>query len=253
MYCLKATIVWLFYDTSQDAPVSSDHHCPSCTYLIQPSLMSAALQWNKSHSWITATPTNSSPTKASSEKSSSHSIWLKKHSMWVFCNQTLRPLLGPGMRPVFHSPTTLQYAKQMMASYPGPILLASGYRDFPSSCNCAYRQRLRACVEFWHWIQIWDQGYPCWDDGHCSFKLQSITNQRLQPWSQVENCFAERSFEPACARSSWQLVRWPLHCFQDNNAIQNNGRRSQETLSIQTSFSKTDWTSAVLHHIFDIG
>jgi len=49
---------------------------------------------------------------------------------------------------------------------------------------------------------------------------------------------AERSFEPVCARSSWQLVCWPLHCFQDYNAIQNNGRHSQETLSIQTSFSK---------------
>ena len=95
------------------------------------------------------------------------------------------------------------------------------YRDFQSSCNCADMKqrswnettckRLHACIQFWHWIQIWNQGYPCCGNGHCSFKLWSVTNQHLDPGSQVDNFLAERSFEPYSWMLSGQVtfLTWP--------------------------------------------
>ena len=48
---------------------------------------------------------------------------------------------------------------------------------------------------------------------HCLFKLWSIMKQCIQ----VKDCVAERGYEPVYARNGWQLVHWPLHCFQYHN------------------------------------
>lgn len=106
------------------------------------------------------------------------------------------------------------------------------YRIF----NCVHRWRLHACIEFWRWIKfetnlVETMATAC---SNCEAPWSSAYSHDLRWWIVWHR--------EALSLSVWEVAGNLCvdSSTEDYYALQNNGRCGQETLSIQTSFSKTN-------------